>query len=253
MEIHVQRGEERIGPLSPEQVQESLSNGNFQGNELAWHSGLSDWVSVSTVLDTLPNAGNTTAQIQQHTFNVTGCIFTIQPRQTEICQGDTIGFDVIVTCGEKRVIADEIYISLMESKTVHTQKGLVTYHRNHDKKILASNITMEAGESHSFEFTIKLPDDCVLCDGKEITGNLLTGATDGWCLYMHVENDEYRASGYGKATEVVKPIAGGIVRFMAAIGKLVGSNTWEELGEKMEGRVIGRDPRSCFFLTIKSR
>ena len=192
-------------------------------------------------------------EIPQHTFNVTGCIFTIQPRQTEIRQGDTIGFDVTVTCGEKRVIADEIYISLMESKTVHTQKGLVTYHRNHDKKILASNITMEAGESHSFEFTIKLPDDCVLCDGKEITGNLLTGATDGWCLYMHVENDEYRASGYGKATEVAKPIAGGIVRFMAAIGKLVGSNTWEELGEKMEGRVIGRDPRSCFFLTIKSR
>ena len=192
-------------------------------------------------------------EIPQHTFNVTDCIFTIQPRQTEIRQGDTIGFDVTVTCGEKRVIADEIYISLMESKTGHTQNGLVTNHRHHDKKILASNITMEAGESHSFEFTIKLPDDCVLCDGKEITGNLLTGATDGWCLYMHVENDEYRASGYGKATEVAKPIAGGIVRFMAAIGKLVGSNTWEELGEKMEGRVIGRDPRSCFFLTIKSR
>ena len=252
MEIHVQRGEERIGPLSPEQVQESLSNGNFQGNELAWHSGLSDWVSVSTVLDTLPNAGNTTAQIQQHTFNVTGCIFTIQPRQTEICQGDTIGFDVIVTCGEKRVIADEIYISLMESKTVHTQKGLVTYHRNHDKKILASNITMEAGESHSFEFTIKLPDDCVLCDGKEITGNLLTGATDGWCLYMHVENDEHRASSHGKADAVGKSLIGGIVRFREAIGKLVGSNTWEELGEKMEGRVIGRDPRSCFFLTVRA-
>ncbi len=133
MEIHVQRGEERIGPLSPEQVRESLSNGNFQGNELAWHSGLSDWVSVSTVLDTLPNAGNTTAQIQQHTFNVTGCVFTIQPRQTEIRQGDTIGFDVTVTCGEKRVIADEIYISLMESKTGRGQNRS-DIHRNCDKK-----------------------------------------------------------------------------------------------------------------------
>ena len=253
MEIHVQRGEERIGPLSPEQVRESLSNGNFQGNELAWHSGLSDWVSVSTVLDTLPNAGNTTAQIQQHTFNVTGCVFTIQPRQTEIRQGDTIGFDVTVTCGEKRVIADEIYISLMESKTGRVGNRSVN-HYNRDKKILASNITMEAGESHSFEFITKLPDDCVLSDGQEITGNPFTGATDGWCLYMHVENDEYRASGYGKADAVAQTSVGVIARFLDAIGKLVGNDRiGEKIGEKMEGRVIRRDPRSCFFLTIKSR
>ena len=73
-------------------------------------------------------------EIPQHTFNVTGCIFTIQPRQTEIRQGDTIGFDVTVTCGEKRVIADEIYISLMEIKTVRAHDRLVTKSRNLDKK-----------------------------------------------------------------------------------------------------------------------
>ena len=73
-------------------------------------------------------------EIPQHTFNVTGCFFTIQPRQTEIRQGDTIGFDVTVTCGEKRVIANEIYISLMESRTV---PGRGVSHYNRDKKILA--------------------------------------------------------------------------------------------------------------------
>ena len=51
-----------------------------------------------------------------HTLNVTGFVFTIQPLQTEILrQGDTIGFEVTVTCDKKRVTADEIYISLMRT------------------------------------------------------------------------------------------------------------------------------------------
>ena len=188
--------------------------------------------------------------IPQHTFNVTGCIFTIQPRQAEIRQGDTIGFDVTVTCGEKRVIANEIYISLMESRT---DGGGTVRHYNRDKNILASNITMEAGESHSFEFITKLPDDCVLSDGQEITGHPMD-ATDGWCLYMHVENDEHRASAHGKADAVGKSVIGGIGRFMEAIGKLVGKNGFGRgIGEMMERMVLRRDPRSCFFLTIKSR
>ena len=173
--------------------------------------------------------------IPQHTFNVTGCIFTIQPRQTEIRQGDTIGFDVTVTCGEKRVIANEIYISLMESRT---DGGGTVRHYNRDKNILASNITMEAGESHSFEFITKLPDDCVLSNGQEITGHPMD-ATDGWCLYMHVENDEHRASAHGKADAVGKSVIGGIGRFMEAIGKLVGNDRiGGGIGEKMEVVIV---------------
>ena len=160
-----------------------------------------------------------------------------------------------VTCGEKRVIADEIYISLMESRTGWGGGGHSSVkHYNRDKKILASNITMEAGESHSFEFITKLPDDCVLSDGQEITGIPGMGATDGWCLYMHVENDEHRASAHGKADAVGKSVIGGIGRFMEAIGKLVGKDSFGGgIGEKMEGMVLRRDPRNCFFLTIKSR
>ena len=148
-----------------------------------------------------------------HTLNVTGFVFTIQPLQTEILrQGDTIGFEVTVTCDEKRVTADEIYISLMESRTrTYASSNTRPSHRNHDKKILASNITMEPGESCSFEFVTKLPDDCGLSDGE--SANLSKRWTEGWCLYIHVENDEYRASGSGKATAWVKKLFGGIDRY----------------------------------------
>ena len=112
---------------------------------------------------------------------------------------------------------------------------------------------MLAGESHSFEFITKLPDDCVLSNGQEITGHPMD-ATDGWCLYMHVENDEHRASAHGKADAVVETLIGGIGRFMEAIGKLVGNDSYGRgIGEKMESMVLRRDPRNCFFLTIKSR
>jgi hypothetical protein len=135
---------------------------------------------------------------------------------------------VTVTCDEKRVTADEIYISLMETKTSRSGNSS-KIHRNHDKKILASNITMEPGESCSFEFVTKLSDDCVLSDGEEITGNAFTGATEGWCLYIHVENDEYRASGSGKATAWVKKLFGGIDRFMAAIVQPLGNSLGNSL------------------------
>lgn len=88
---------------------------------------------------------------------------------------------------------------------------------------------MEPGESCSFEFVTKLSDDCVLSDGEEITGNAFTGATEGWCLYIHVENDEYRASGSGKATAWVKKLFGGIDRFMAAIVQPLGNSLGNSL------------------------
>ena len=184
-----------------------------------------------------------------HTMNVTGFVFTIQPLQTEILrQGDTIGFEVTVTCDKKRVTADEIYISLM--RTVMVPPSGQASHRNHDKKVLASNITMDPGESCSFEFVTKLPDDCGLSDGE--SANLSKWWTEGWCLYIHVENDEYRASGSGKATAWIKKLLGGIDRFMAAIGELVGNDRiGAGIGDKiMEGRVLSPDPTSCFFLTV---
>ena len=180
-------------------------------------------------------------EIPQHTFNVTGCIFTIQPRQTEIRQGDTIGFDITVTGGEKRVIADEISISLQECMKVRRPNSSTSNkRRDYDKKILASNLTLEAGESHSFEFTTKLPDDCRLSDGRVVTGNIFTGATDGWCLYIHVDTAEYRASFQGKASSIILAIANGFARIMPNIAE-----------DAAKGLVMDRDPSKRFYLKVK--
>ena len=50
MEIYIRRGEEQFGPLTPEQLQESLNNGTLQADDLAWHSELPDWVSAGELL-----------------------------------------------------------------------------------------------------------------------------------------------------------------------------------------------------------
>ena len=178
----------------------------------------------------------------EQTLNVSGCIFTIRSQQADIRQGDTIGFDITLTSGEKRVIADEISIALQECMVVRrsTSSGTSNKRRDYDKKILASNLTLEAGESHSFEFTTKLPDDCRLSDGRVITGNIFTGATDGWCLYIHVDTAEYRASSRGKASSIILAIANRFARIMPNIAD-----------DAAKGLVVDRDPSKRFYLKVK--
>ena len=179
----------------------------------------------------------------EQTLSVSGCIFTIRSQQADIWQGDTIGFDITVTGGEKRVVADEISISLQECMEVSRQSGAsASKRRDYDKKILASNLTLEAGESHSFEFTTKLPDDCRLSDGRVITGNIFTGETDGLCLYIHVDTAEYRASSQGKASSIILAILNRFVRIMPNIAD-----------DAAKGIVVDRDHSKRLFLNVKSR
>ena len=58
MEVYVRRGEERFGPFTPEQVEESFATGTIIEGDLAWHPGLPDWVPVNEVLSTLHGGAN---------------------------------------------------------------------------------------------------------------------------------------------------------------------------------------------------
>ena len=56
MGIHISRNGERYGPYSLSQVQAGLDAGSIQRNDLAWHDGLPDWVSVSAIQGIIPPA-----------------------------------------------------------------------------------------------------------------------------------------------------------------------------------------------------
>jgi len=167
------------------------------------------------------------------TLNVSGCIFTIDPQQGDIRQGDTIGFEITVTGGEKRVIADEISISLQECMEGRSGTGRSTSikHLDYATMSLATNLTLEAGESHSFEFKTRLPDDCRLSDGR-------VPMRDGWCLYIHVDTAEYRASLRGKGLGIIRAMMNGLANV---------------IGENATGFVLDRDPSKRYFLEVKSK
>ena len=63
MDIYIRRGEEQFGPLTPEQLQESLNNGTLQADDLAWHSELPDWVSAGELLQMVVGVR---LQLRQH-------------------------------------------------------------------------------------------------------------------------------------------------------------------------------------------
>ena len=214
----------------------------FRGS-LSEAKRLHDWAAFAVEKVTGGGEGILMSDSTEQTLTVSGCIFTIGSQQADIWQGDTIGFDITVTGGEKRVIADEISISLQECMKVRRPNSSTSNkRRDYDKKILASNLTLEAGESHSFEFTTKLPDDCRLSDGRVITGNIFIGATDGWCLYIHVDTAEYRASSQGKASSIILAILNRFVRIMPNIAD-----------DAAKGIVVDRDHSKRFFLNVKSR
>ena len=56
LEIYLARGEERSGPYSEERVRSLLSQGQLDGNELAWHEGRTDWMAIREILNNLPSS-----------------------------------------------------------------------------------------------------------------------------------------------------------------------------------------------------
>ncbi len=176
------------------------------------------------------------------TLSVAGCILKVTSRQADIFQGDTIGFDITVSGGETKVIADEISISLQECLKVHTSSGVARKYLDHHQEILAMNFTLDAGEIHSFEFTTQLPDKCRLPDGHVETGNPFTAGPDGWCLYIHVDTAEYRASFERKGVSIIKAIMNGLAKIMPGISD-----------DDVQRLVLDRDPNKRIFLNVQPR
>ena len=208
----------------------------FRGS-LSEANRLHDWAAFAVEKVTGGGEEILVSDSTEQTLTVSGCIFTIRSQQADIRQGDTIGFDITVTSGEKRVTADEISIALQECMEVRrpNSSGTSIKHRDYDKRSLATNLTLEAGESHSFEFTTRLPDDCRLSDGR-------VPMRDGWCLYIHVDTAEYRASLQGKGFAIIQAMMNGLTY-------ILGKNAIAAA----QGLVLDRDPGKRFYLKVKSR
>lgn len=61
---------------------------------------------------------------------------------------------------------------------------------------------------------------------------------DGWCLYIHVDTAEYRASRRGKGLGIIRAMMNGLANV---------------IGENATGFVLDRDPSKRYFLEVKSK
>ena len=52
MQIHVAHAGQKMGPYSIEEVRQRLSEGSFAPSDLAWHEGITDWVPLSSLVQT---------------------------------------------------------------------------------------------------------------------------------------------------------------------------------------------------------
>jgi uncharacterized RDD family membrane protein YckC len=53
MQVYLHVNEQQVGPYTPDQLQQLLAAGQIPGETPAWHEGLTEWSTVSSVLQTL--------------------------------------------------------------------------------------------------------------------------------------------------------------------------------------------------------
>ena len=53
--IKILRGEEQLGPYTPEEIKEYLASGALQHSDLAWSNGMTEWTTVAEVLNATPS------------------------------------------------------------------------------------------------------------------------------------------------------------------------------------------------------
>jgi hypothetical protein len=51
--IEILRGQEKLGPFTVEETQKHLANGSLQPSEMAWCTGMTEWATLTEVLDKL--------------------------------------------------------------------------------------------------------------------------------------------------------------------------------------------------------
>ena len=51
--IEILRGQEKLGPFTVEETQKHLASGSLQSSEMAWCAGMTEWATLTEVLNTL--------------------------------------------------------------------------------------------------------------------------------------------------------------------------------------------------------
>ena len=55
VQIYVTRDQQQLGPYSPAEARNRILTGHLGGSDLAWHQGLSSWVTLSEILASVPS------------------------------------------------------------------------------------------------------------------------------------------------------------------------------------------------------
>ncbi len=84
MQVHVDRGGERFGPYSLEEVNVYLANGTLLPTDLAWQDGMTDWVPIDQVIGVVMPAAKSSPPLSSVNTESTcpWCQIPVEPDQT---------------------------------------------------------------------------------------------------------------------------------------------------------------------------
>ena len=109
MDIYIAKGEERKGPYSEDSIRQFLADGQFDGTELAWHEGLTQWIAVEEVGREAESAAQVQADLdRQNEEHLALCHREVDEAKAKAAADDKAFTDDIAAAGAKAMVAMEL-------------------------------------------------------------------------------------------------------------------------------------------------
>jgi membrane protein involved in colicin uptake len=122
MDIYISKGEERKGPYSEDSIRQFLADGQFDGTELAWHEGLTQWIAVEEVGREAESAAQEQADLdRQNEEHLALCVREVDEAKAKAAADVKAFTDDIAAAEAKAKVAMEVAVLQLNEATASAE------------------------------------------------------------------------------------------------------------------------------------
>ena len=122
MDIYISKGEERKGPYSEDSIRQFLADGQFDGTELAWHEGLTQWIAVEEVGREAESAAQEQADLdRQNEEHLALCVREVDEAKAKAAADVKAFTDDIAAAEAKAKVAMEVAVLQLNEVTAFAE------------------------------------------------------------------------------------------------------------------------------------
>ena len=152
MDIYISKGEERKGPYSEDSIRQFLADGQFDGTELAWHEGLTQWIAVEEVGREAESAAQEQADLdRQNEEHLALCVREVDEAKAKAAADVKAFTDDIAAAEAKAKVAMEVAVLQLNEATALAECTWVRKTKTVEFKYEQDLLWLEQGKIEGLE------------------------------------------------------------------------------------------------------